>query len=101
MGKVYRDPERPWRDIFIHDADSDLKEPPTPSEGEIVQIDMAHRDVTASGSWIRCQSCGTSVPRDEPHPRVVVNLTSGPFGSYRRAHFCDASCWASWASQEV
>lgn len=48
---------------------------------------MAHQDVTASDSWIRCPACGTSIPWDEPHPRAVVNLMAPPFGSYG-AHFC-------------
>lgn len=99
MGKLYRDPDRPFLDIFVHDAEPSLERPPTPDEGEILQVDLDYREPLSRGSWIRCRSCSTSVERARPHAFAFVYLEGEPHGSFKRAHFCDAECWAAWASR--
>lgn len=103
MGKVYRPPDRAYGYLVISDAEPRLAEPPAPDEGEVVSVDMAYAEPGRSDmSWKRCQACNTSICRTTEHVTAFVNFYPTewrPYGSNKRAHFCDRECWARWASR--
>lgn len=95
-------PFRSGRSILANPAGALLLDPPEPDEGHLTRVDM---DYVASGrrdAFVRCQQCGQSVERTEPHVSAVVVLKPNGvrrFHNQKFVHFSDQACWGQWASR--
>ncbi|MDS0222486.1 hypothetical protein NDI54_14160 [Haloarcula sp. S1AR25-5A] len=85
----------------MHASAEGLDSPPSSDEGTIVKVE-AERTVQGyqDGATKACEACGEPVPVDTEHIGAWVRVSSSTGPIFYRPVFCDAECWATWATSD-